>query len=91
MQIATKAVHATNKVYSLLQALISTFQSIILPEALNHVVSEDSEMLELLEAIRSISISSDPVVSVRSILETLNEEYHQAAINVSSLCGDHMI
>lgn len=93
MQLAMKAVHTTNKVYSQLQGLISTFQSIIVPEALNHVVSEDAEMLQLLEALKSIRVSSQPVVSVRSLLDTLNEEYHQAAINVSStpLCPDHVI
>lgn len=75
----------TNKVYSLLQVLFSTFQSIIVPEAVNHVVSEDPEMLQLLRSLRSITVSSQPGVSVRSILDALNEEYHQAAINVSVL------
>lgn len=85
MQSAIKAVHTTNKVYCQLQGLISTFQSIIVPEALNHVVSEDAEMLLLLEGIKSIRVSSQPTVSVRNLLDTLIEEYHQAAIKVSDL------
>ena len=75
----------TNKVYSQLQGLITTFQSIIVPEALNHIVSEDTEMLQLLEAIKSITVSSQPTVSVHILLDTLNDEYRQAAINVSCL------
>lgn len=91
MQSAMKAVHTTNKIYSQLQTIISTFQSIIVPEALNHVVSEDSEMLQLLEAVKSIRISSQPTVSVRNYLDTLNEEYHQAAVKVSNLVHDRVI
>jgi len=83
MQSALKTVHTTNKVYSQLQGLISTFQSIIVPEALNHVVSEDAEMLQLLRAIKSIRVTSQPAVPVRNVMDTLNEEYHQAAVNVS--------
>lgn len=85
MQSAVKAVHTTKKAYSQLQAFISTFQSIIVPGALNHIVSEDAHMLQMLEAIRSIRVSSQPGVAVRSLLDTLNDEYHQAAIKVSSL------
>ena len=83
MQLAMNVVHTTNKVYSQLQGVISTFQSIIVPEALNHVVYEDAEMLQLLKAIKSITVSSQPGVSLRSLLDTLNEEYHQAAVKVS--------
>ena len=83
MQLAINVVHTTNKVYSQLQGVISTFQSIIVPEALNLVVYEDAEMLQLLEAIKSITVTSQPGVSLRSLLDTLNEEYHQAAVKVS--------
>ena len=85
IQPAMEAVRTTNKIYSLLQGLISTFQSIILPEALNHVVSEDAKMSQLLEGIKSIKLSSQPTTSVRSLLDTLSEQYHQAAINVSNV------
>lgn len=83
MQLAVKAVHTTKKVYSQLQTFISTFQSIIVPGALNHIVSGDTHMLQLLEAIKSIRVSAHPGVAVRSLLDTLNEEYHQAVVKVS--------
>ena len=85
MQLAMKAVHTTNKIYSQLQGVVSTFQSIIVPEAVNLVIYEDAEMLQLLEGIKSITVSSQPAISVRNLLDTLSEEYHQAAINVSLL------
>lgn len=86
MQLGMKAVHTTNKIYSQLQGVVSTFQSIIVPEAVNHVICEDAEMLRLLKAIKSITVSSQPAISVRNLLDTLSEEYHQAAINVSIIC-----
>ena len=92
MQLAVKVVHTTKKIYSQLQTFISTFQSIIVPGALNHIVSEDAHMLQLLEAIKSIRVSSQPGVAVRSVLDTLNHEYHQAVIKVSLyLSSDHVI
>jgi len=82
MQCAMTAVYSTNKVYSQLQTLISTFQSIIIPGALNHVVSEDTAMLQLMDAIKTIKVTSEPGVSVRDVLDNLNKDYQQAAIKV---------
>lgn len=82
MQCAMTAVYSTNKVYSQLQTLISTFQSIIVPGALNHVVSEDAIMLQLMDAIKNIRVTSEPGVAVRIVLDNLNEDYQQAAVKV---------
>jgi len=82
MQCAMNAVYSTNKVYSQLQILISTFQSIIIPGAVNHVVSEDTAMLQLMDAIKTIKVTSEPGISIRVVLDNLNEDYQRAAVKV---------
>ena len=55
---------------------------LVLPEALNYVLSEDESMLEVLELVTSFSLTSYPELSIQTALAQLGTDLRQCALKV---------
>ena len=82
---AVEAVKAVHRVYMSMQELFNQFQGTVLPEAVNNVLMEDEEMLEILEELTSFKLTSYPDLSILDALSRLGEELLQAALKVTKL------
>ena len=79
---SVESVQAVHRVYMSMQDLFNQFQSVILPEAINHVLMEDEGMLEILEELSTFKLTSYPNLSLMEALSRLAEDLLQAGLKV---------
>ena len=55
-----------------IQDLFNKFQSLILPEAINNILTEDEGVLEMIDTVVNFTLSSYPGMGIQDALSALN-------------------
>ena len=66
----------------LTQDLINKLQSLVLPEAINYILSEDDSTLEMLETVTGFTLTMYPDLSIQEALAQLYEDLRQCSLKV---------
>jgi len=82
MRSTIEAIQAVHRVYVGMQDLFNKFQSLVLPEALNYLLSEEESMLEMLENVTKFSLTMYPTLSIQEALGTLAKQLRECSLKV---------
>jgi len=80
MRSTIEAIQAVHRVYVGMQDLFNKFQSLVLPEALNYLLSEEESMLEMLENVTKFSLTMYPTLSIQEALGTLAKQLRECSL-----------
>lgn len=69
-----------------MQDLFNKFQTLVLPEAINLVLSEDENILEMIDTVTSFSLTSYRGMSIQEALKSLAEGLRECSLKVSFPC-----
>ena len=65
-----------------LQDLFNKFQSLVLPEAVNFLLSEDEGILEMINEVANFTLTSYPGENIRSALKILADGLRERSLKV---------
>ena len=73
--------------YFLPQELFNKFQSLVLPEAVNFLLSEDESVLEMINEVANFTLTSYPGENIRTALKSLADGLRERSLKVILLEG----
>ena len=73
--------------YFLPQELFNKFQSLVLPEAVNFLLSEDESVLEMINEVANFTLTSYPGENIRTALKSLADGLRERSLEVILLEG----
>ena len=65
-----------------LQELFNKFQSLVLPEVVNYLLSEDDGTLEMINEVANFTLSSYPGENIQSALKMLADGLRERSLKV---------
>ena len=67
------------------QDLFNKFQSLVLPEAVNYILSEEDSMIEMLRTVSGFTLSMFPDMGIQEALSLLAEGLRDCSLKVGGV------